>query len=142
MSRPGDKADRTVERAPYGWAAAAAALAVGAVPAAYAQPRPPAEPAQAAAPSDSTEIVLLEADELIDDQTAGAVTAQGDVQVRYQGRFMRADRLVYDRNTGEMHAIGNVQVVSEDGSITYAEEVNADEAMNVAAANELRARLG
>ena len=55
---------------------------------------------------------------------------------------MRADRLVYDLNTGAIRAIGNVQIVLEDGSVTYAEEIEADEAMNVGAARELRARLG
>jgi LPS-assembly protein len=55
---------------------------------------------------------------------------------------MRADRLVYNLDTGEIHAIGDVQIALEDGSVTYAEEIEADEAMNVGAARELRARIG
>jgi LPS-assembly protein len=55
---------------------------------------------------------------------------------------MRADRLVYDLNSGVIRAIGNVEIVLEDGSVTYAEEIEADEAMNVGAASELRGRLG
>ncbi len=131
MSRSGEMA----ERKPFGWAALAAALAVGASSAALAQ-------TSSAQPPTRSDVVALEADELINDEQARTVTAQGDVQVRYQGRTMRADRLVYDLGTGAIHAIGNVEIVAEDGSTTYAEEVNADEAMNVGAATELRARLG
>jgi LPS-assembly protein len=130
-------ANRAAERTPFGWAALAAALAVGVSAPALAQTQriiPPSE--------DQTDRVLLEADELTDDQGAGTITAEGNVQVRYQGRTMRADRLVYDLNSGVIRAIGNVEIVLEDGSVTYAEEIEADEAMNVGAASELRGRLG
>src|SRR5688572_25645058 len=112
MRRSGEMADRSAERAPFGWAALAAAVAVTVAPAAIAQE-------QVTAPSPTaqqTDRVLLEADQLIDDQQARAITAEGDVQIRYQGRTMRADRLVYDLNTGSIRAIGNVQIVLEDGS--------------------------
>jgi LPS-assembly protein len=122
---------------PLGWAALAAALAVTASPTALAQT---AQPVASAA--EETDRVLLEADELIDDQQARTITAQGNVNVRYQGRTLRADRLVYDLNSGTIRAIGNVEIALEDGSVTYANEVEADEAMNVGAASELRARLG
>ncbi len=135
MSRSGELADRSAERAPFGWAALAAALAVCISPAALAQ-------TQAAAPAGVSPPVLLEADQLVDDQSARTITAEGDVQVRYEGRTLRADRLVYDLNSGAIRAIGNVQVVLEDGSTTYATEIEADEALNVGAAHELRARLG
>ena len=137
MSRSGDMADRPVERTPFGWAALAAALAVCAGPVALAQ-TPPAP----VAPNSGGAAVLLEADQLIDDQLGRTVTAEGDVQVRYEGRTLRADRLVYDLSTGAIRAIGNVEIVLEDGSTTYAEEIEADEALNVGAASELRARLG
>jgi len=126
---------------PFGWTALAAALAVSVSSTALAQTQPAAAPAPAPT-TEQNESVLLEADQLIDDQTARTITAEGDVQVRYQGRTLRADRLVYDLNTGSIRAIGNVQIALEDGSVTYAEEVEADEAMNVGAARELRARLG
>ena len=140
MRRSGEKADRA-ERAPIGWAALAAALAVSVSPAALAQAQQPAAPA----PTPSTQnpnAVLLEADVLVDDEQAGTITAEGDVQVRYQGRTMRADRLIYDLNGGSVRASGNVEIVLEDGSVTYADAIDADEALNVGAATELRARLG
>lgn len=139
MRRSGEKADRA-ERAPIGLAALAAALAVSVSPAALAQTQTagPVSPPAAQNP----EAVLLEADVLINDQQAGTVTAEGDVQVRYQGRTMRADRLIYDLNGGSIRAVGNVEIVLEDGSVTYADAIDADDALNVGAASELRARLG
>jgi len=137
MRRSGEKTDRA-ERAPIGWAALAAALAVSVSPTAHAQTADPA----AVPTTQEQDRVLLEADVLIDDQEAGTVTAEGDVQVRYQGRTMRADRLIYDLNGGAIRAVGNVEIVLEDGSVTYADAIDADEALNVGAASELRARLG
>ena len=138
MSRSGEMAGRPAERTPFGWAALAAALAMTVSTSAMAQAQSAAPPP----PAEQNENVLLEADEIINDEAAQTVTAQGDVQIRYQGRTMRADRLVYNLTTGEIRAIGDVQIALEDGSVTYAEEIEADEAMNVGAARELRARIG
>src|SRR6185295_8772863 len=108
MSRSGEMADRA-ERTPFGWAALAAALAVTASSSAFAQTQTATVPAAGA--EQAGDQVLLEADQLTDDETARTITAEGDVQVRYQGRTMRADRLVYDLNSGVIRAIGNVQIV-------------------------------
>ena len=137
MRRSGEMGDRS-SGGPLGWAALAAALAVTVSPAALAQTTQPV----AASAESEADRVLLEADQLVDDQQARTITAEGNVNVRYQGRTLRADRLVYDLNTGTIRAIGNVEIVLEDGSVTYANEIEADEAMNVGAATELRARLG
>ncbi len=137
MRRSGEMAERSAERGPFGWAALAAALAMSVSSAALAQ----TEPARAAPEAQQNENVLLDADELIDDQQAHTITATGDVNVHYQGRTLRADRLVYDLNSGRITAVGNVQIVLEDGSVTYAEQIEADEEMNVGAARELRARM-
>jgi LPS-assembly protein len=126
------------DRAPAGLAALAAALTVGVAGVASAQSLDPAPTATAGQGTN----VLLEADEIINDEVGRTVTAQGDVQVRYEGRTLRADQLVYNLDSGVIRAIGNVQVVMEDGSVTHAQEIEADEAMNVGSASELRARLG
>jgi LPS-assembly protein len=139
MSRSGEMAGRAAERMSFGWAALAAALAMAASAEAFAQVPAPA-PAPAPPSAEQNENVLLEADQLIDDQEGRTITALGDVQVRYQGRTLRADRLEYDLDTGEIRAIGDVQIVLEDGSVTYAEAIEADEAMNVGVARELRSR--
>ncbi len=140
MRRSGEN-DRA-ERAPIGWAALAAALAVSVAPAALAQTQTATADPAPAPTSTNPEAVLLEADVLVDDQETGAITAEGNVQVRYQGRTLRADRLIYDLNGGSVRASGNVEIVLEDGSVTYADAIDADEALNVGAASELRARLG
>jgi len=141
MLRSGERADRSAERTPWTWAALAAALAVSASPTAVLA-QTSTEPPLGPQSESTTDRVVLEADELIDDQNTGTITAQGDVQVRYEGRTLRADELVYNLNTGSIRAIGRVQIVLEDGSTTYADEIEADEALNVAVASELRARLG
>jgi LPS-assembly protein len=41
-----------------------------------------------------------------------------------------------------VHASGDVEIVSADGSVTYADEVEADQALNLGVATELRARFG
>lgn len=140
MRRSGEN-DRA-ERAPIGWAALAAALAVSVAPTALAQTQTQSTDPAEAPTAQNPDAVLLEADVLTDDQVAGTITAEGNVQVRYQGRTMRADRLIYDLNSGSVRASGNVEIALEDGSVTYADAIDADEALNVGAASELRARLG
>lgn len=151
MVRPGEVADRPVERTPFGWAALAAVIAVCAAPTAVAQTAPavadPSLPVPTAAPQqtshpNSQNPVVLEADDLVDDEAAQTITAHGNVQVRYEGRTMRADQVVYDLKQGTVHATGDVEMVMEDGSVTYADEIETDDSMNVAVATELRARLG
>ncbi len=143
MVRSGETAGRLAERTPARWAALAAALAVTVTPnIARAQTAPPPAPTSPIAPAIQGELVQLEADEIIDDQIAGTITAIGDVQIRYQGRTMRADRLVYDLTSGAIRAQGGVEIVDAEGSATYADEIEADEALNLAVASELRSRLG
>src|SRR6185436_4988740 len=136
MVRSGEMADRAAERAPFGWAAIAAALAVTLGPNALAQPTlpspPPAPPPGPATAPGATQQppVLLEADQLIDDDMAKTITAQGDVEIRYEGRTMRADTVVYNLNQGTIHASGDVEIVTEDGSTTYADELETDDKLN------------
>ncbi|MFZ2031258.1 MAG: LPS assembly protein LptD [Vitreimonas sp.] len=143
--RSGELADRAAERAPFRWAALAAAIAVSVSPKAHAQSSaPPSPPPPASTPSNATNgvPVLLEADQLIDDDANKTITAQGDVEVRYEGRTMRADTVVYNLNLGTVHATGDVEIVTEDGSVTYADEVETDDKLNVGVATEVRSRLG
>ena len=159
--RSGEMAGRAAERLPEraSWAAIAAALVVTIAPGvARAQPvaspnapLPQSQSPNALAPRDapiaqptpdSSGQVLLEADVLTQDDTTKTVTAEGNVEVRYQGRTLRADRVVYNLETGLVHATGDVEVVSADGSAQYADEVEADEGLNVGVATELRARFG
>jgi LPS-assembly protein len=137
MVRGEHTSDRPSERIPLQWAMLAAALAVtAAAQPALAQEAVPAPTAEEQDPN-----VLLEADALINDENARTITAEGDVQVRYQGRTMRADRIVYDLDTGRIRATGNVEIVERDGSPTYAEDVEVDEELTLGVATELQSRF-
>jgi LPS-assembly protein len=144
MIRSGEWADRLAERTPSYWAVLAAALAVTAAPSlAFAQAPPAAVPAAPApAPVEPAETVVLEADTLTNDEAAHTVTAEGNVEVRWQGRTLRANRLIYNLEAGTIHAQGQVEIAQADGSVEYADEVQVDEALNIGVATELRARFG
>lgn len=126
--------DRFADRRP-GWAVLAAALAVTLPSAAFAQtPQTPAAETQ-------DDAVLLEADTLDQDDASHTLTAEGDVQVRHQGRSVRADRLTYDLQTHVILAEGHVQMVSPDGSVTYADQLQLDENLGVGLITNMQARL-
>jgi LPS-assembly protein len=142
MSGSGEKADRATERAPPVWAALAAVMVASAAPAiAFAQPGGAIAPTPAPDPA-ADKTVVLEADTLTQDETAGTITAEGDVQARYQGRTLRADRVVYDTNARTIHAIGKVEIVDAAGNTEYADEIQVDDDLTLGVATELRARFG
>lgn len=143
MVRSGEMADRLAERTPPYWAVLAAAIVVTAAPGlAFGQAPPDAAPPAPPATALQSDVVMLEADELIDDQQAKTITAQGNVEVRFQGRTLRAERLVYDLNTATIRASGGVEIIGDDGTAQYAEEMEVDEGLNLGVATELRARMG
>jgi len=102
--------------------------------------------------------LYMEADELVRDEKSGVTTAQGSVEVRYEGRTLRADRLVYKepppppegqpRDTGRdapaqgvIRAYGHVQVIHDDGSVEYADQLTVDDKMQAAIAMGFAARM-
>lgn len=129
--------DRFADRTPTYWAVLAAAVAFAAAP----KPAEAQTTSAAAAQQAESEAVLLEADILTEDQDNNTILAEGDVQVRHEGRYVRADRLTYNLDTHVILAQGNVQMVGPDGSITYAEELQLDESLGVGLATNLRARM-
>jgi LPS-assembly protein len=87
-------------------AALALALAALAAPAPAAAQEPP---------------VALVADELRYDREAGLLTAEGAVEVLYQGRVLRARRIVYDERADELRADGPIALVDPDGGVLLAD---------------------
>ena len=65
--------------------------------------------------------MVVEAKEMINDEKKDTVTARGDVQIYYKGRFLQADRVVYDRKTGRVFAQGHAVIAETDGTVTHAE---------------------
>jgi len=86
------------------------------------------------------DIVYLEADELINDETENTLTATGDVIGRYQDRTLRADRVIYNSETGEIFAEGNVTIVDPTGASQFAEKVNLSNELQAGTATNFTLR--
>ncbi len=83
----------------------------------------------------------LEADSLIQDDQAGTVIAEGQVQVRNKGRTLRAEKVVYNQTTGVVVATGDVVIVERDGTTAFADEVVLDDQLRAGIAKGFSARL-
>ena len=86
------------------------------------------------------DIVYLEADELIQDDTDQTLTATGQVEGRYQDRTLRADRVIYNTATGEIFAEGNVTIVDPTGASQFAEKVNLSNELQAGTATNFTLR--
>ena len=93
------------------WIGAGAAAAVASTRPAWAAPPENAPPAR----------MVVEAKELVNDENKDTVTANGDVRIYYNGRFLRADHVVYDRKTARVFAEGHATLTETDGSVIHAE---------------------
>ena len=47
------------------------------------------------------------------------MSAEGNVQLYYQGRVLEADKVIYNRKTNRVFAEGNAKLTEADGSVTY-----------------------
>ena len=67
-----------------------------------------ASPPAWAAPPDNAppSRMVVEAKELVNDENKDTITANGDVRIYYNGRFLSADHVVYDRKTGRFSRRG------------------------------------
>ena len=86
------------------------------------------------------DIIYLEADTLTNDEATKILTAQGQVEGRYQDRTLRADRVVYDLGTGQVIASGNVVLVQADGSSQYADKLELSNELEAGTATDFVAR--
>ena len=87
------------------------------------------------------DIIYLEADTLINDEATGVLTAQGQVEGRYQDRTLRADRVVYNLESGQVIASGNVVLIQADGSSQYADKIELSNELEAGTATDFVARL-
>jgi LPS-assembly protein len=85
--------------------------------------------------------LYMEADEVVREDKIGRTSAQGNIEVRYNGRTLRADRMVYEEGAGTIRALGNVVIVDADGSSTFADEFLLDDEMRAGVAQGFSARL-
>ena len=86
------------------------------------------------------DIIYLEADELINDEELGILTASGEVEGRYQSRTLRADSVVYNLDTGAVVATGNVILVDASGASQYADKLELSEELEAGTAANFTAR--
>ena len=87
------------------------------------------------------DIIYLEADTLTNDEETGVLTAQGQVEGRYQDKTLRADRVVYTLESGQVIASGNVVLVQADGSSQYADKLELSNELEAGTATDFVARL-
>ena len=107
-------------------ACAALALSVfgAAVPAAAqaSPPGPSPAAAPAAAPEAKKDRLLVEAKQLVYNRDTNVVSADGNVQLYYQGRVLEADKVIYDRNANRVFASGHAKLTEADGTATYSDK--------------------
>jgi len=123
---------------------AGAALALLCAAPGHAQ-TPARHPSSAAKPANNDGLqkdeMYMEADEVIRDDDKGLTTANGNIEVRYNGRTLRADKLVYDDKTGVIRGYGHIVIVNTDGTFEYADEIVLDDEMRAGVALGFSARL-
>jgi LPS-assembly protein len=94
---------------------AAWACLVASPVAAQTQPPTTAKPTEAK-PQDK---LVIDADELVYDKDKNTVTAQGSVQLFYQGRVLQADKVIYERAAKRVYAEGHAKMTDEHGDVVY-----------------------
>jgi LPS-assembly protein len=85
--------------------------------------------------------LYVEANELIQDDANHRVTAQGEVEARYQGKVIRADQLTYDTATGVLEVKGNVVIVNADGTVEYSSYSIVDQGQSRGVSKNFATRL-
>jgi LPS-assembly protein len=71
----------------------------------------------------------LESDNLTRDDRNDTWTAEGQVEVRYQGRVLRAGKIVYNVKTGVVTADAHVQLINPDGTTAAGDHMVLDDRM-------------
>ncbi len=87
------------------------------------------------------DIIYLEADELINDEKAGVLTAKGEVEGRYQDRTLRADNVIYNLESGRVIATGNVILIDATGATQYADKLELSDELEAGTAANFTARI-
>ncbi len=82
--------------------------------------------------------LLLVSDELIYNRDVNTITAQGSVQIDYDGNKLVARKVTYDQTTGRLLADGNVQIVEKDGNKIFAEKIDITDDFKDGFVNALR----
>ena len=76
-----------------------------------------------AADAPANKDMLLQADTAVYDDKTKSISAQGKVEVDYDGRILFADRVTYNQNTDQVTADGHVSLLDKTGNVAFAEHV-------------------
>lgn len=68
--------------------------------------------------------MLVEADELIYNYDRETVTAEGNVEIVYDGYTLTSERVVYNQASGRLMAFGNVRITEPTGNVLTANQVD------------------
>ncbi|WP_208435230.1 LPS-assembly protein LptD [Bartonella phoceensis] len=82
--------------------------------------------------------LLLSADELIYNRDENTVSAQGNVQIEYDGNKVIAQKVTYNQKTGRIIAQGNVEVIQQDGNKIYSNQIDMTKDFGEGFVNALR----
>ena len=78
-------------------------------------------PTTLAASDAAPERMVVEADEMVYNQDAKTVSANGHVRVLYKGKILEADRVVYNQGEQQIFAEGHARLTEVDGSVVRAQ---------------------
>jgi len=102
-----------------------------------AEPKKPVKASEEPIAPD-TQKLMLSADQLIYDRDNQKITADGAVQVNYNGYKMVSRRLDYDQSSGRLTANGDIELVSPDGTRLYADTMDVTDDFGQGFVNALR----
>lgn len=122
-----------------GWPVAAAALCVllAAPPAVQAQ----ADRVGQASAAERQQQAVISADEIAYDDAAGAVIANGNVEIAHGGRLLLADEVRYDQSGDSVVASGNVSILEPTGEVIFADRVELSDGMRDGVVENIRILL-
>ena len=86
-------------------------------------------------------IIYLEADELINDEAKGILTARGEVEGKFEDRTLRADEVVYTLRNGKVIATGNVVLIDANGATQYADKLDLSDSLEAGTASGFTSRF-
>lgn len=72
----------------------------------------------------------FEADEMINDEKFGVITAKGNVEIKYNGMQLNTDKIIYDQNKDTVTAVHNVKLYSADGTVINGDYVSLSDNMS------------
>ncbi|WP_336279046.1 LPS-assembly protein LptD [Bartonella sp. CB175] len=67
---------------------------------------------------------LLAADELIYNRDTNIISAQGNVQIEYDGNKVVAKKVTYNQKTGRIIAQGDVEIIQKNGNKIYSNQID------------------